>query len=124
MKQTKDQIDVRWQVTDLSEPSKIIGIQIIRNTDFIVITQRQYIENLLERHQMTLANPVTTPMDLNNTPKPSKDTATIDRSNPYVQLLGELQYLANTTRLDIAYMIHKLASYTANPTLEHHFTLK
>ena len=89
-----------------------------------MITQRQYIENLLERHHITCANPVTTSMDPNNNPEPSEDTAVIDWSNPYAQLLGELQYLANTTRLDIAYAVHKLASYTANPTLEHYFTLK
>ena len=38
MKQAKDQIGTRWQVTNLGKPSKIIGIQIIRNTDSIVIT--------------------------------------------------------------------------------------
>ena len=38
MKQTKDQIGTRWQVIDLSEPSKIIDIQIIRTTDSIMIT--------------------------------------------------------------------------------------
>ena len=78
MKQTKDQIGTRWQVTDLSKPLKIIGIQIIRNTDSIMITQCQYIKNLLERHQMTHTNPIATPMDPNNTPKPSEDIAAID----------------------------------------------
>ena len=124
MKQTKDQIGTRWQVTNLGKPSKIIGIQIIRDTDSIMIAQCQYIENLLERHQMTHANPVATPMDPNNTPKPSEETATVDRSNPYAQLLGKLQYLTNAMQPDITYAVHKLASYTANPTLEHHSTLK
>ena len=63
-------------------------------------------------------------MNLNNTPKPNDDTATVDQSNPYTQLLGKLQYLANTKQLNIAHAVHKLASYTANPTLDHHFALK
>ena len=73
---------------------------------------------------MTRANPVATPMDPNNTPKPTENTAAIDQSNLYMQLLGELQYLANAMQPDIAYAVHKLASYTANPTLEHHSALK
>ena len=78
IKQTKDQIGTRWQVTNLGKPLKIIRIQIIRTTDFIMITQRQYIKNLLERHHMKHANPVATPIDLNNAPEPNKDTATAD----------------------------------------------
>ena len=73
---------------------------------------------------MTHANPITTPMDPNNTPEPSEDTATIDRSNLYVQLLGKLQNLANAMRPDITNAVHQLTSYTANPTLEHHSALK
>ena len=44
--------------------------------------------------------------------------------NSYAKLLGELQYVTNTTRLDISYAINKLASYTANPSLEHYGSLK
>ena len=44
---------------------------------------------------MEHANPVTAPMDLNNTPEPNKDTATADQSNLYVQLLGELQTVSH-----------------------------
>jgi hypothetical protein len=33
-----------------------------------------------------------------------------------MHILGELQYLANATQLDIAYVVNRLAAYTANPT--------
>lgn len=42
----------------------------------------------------------------------------------YARLLGELQFLANTTRPDIAYTINRLASYTANPSIQHITALK
>ena len=73
---------------------------------------------------MTCTNPIATPMDLNNTSKLRKDTATVDRNNLYTQLLGKLQYLANAMQPDITYMVHKLSLYTANPTLEHYSALK
>jgi hypothetical protein len=47
-----------------------------------------------------------------------------DRSNAYTSLLGKLQYIATATRPDIAYAVNRLASYTANPSLQHHTALK
>ena len=42
----------------------------------------------------------------------------------YVRLLGELQYIANCTRPDIVYTVNKLATYTANLSLQHYGALK
>lgn len=38
--------------------------------------------------------------------------------------MGELQFLANATRPDIAYAVNRLAAYTANPSLQHVSMLK
>ena len=38
--------------------------------------------------------------------------------------MGELKWVANTTRPDITYAVNKLATYTANPSLQHVTTLK
>jgi hypothetical protein len=46
------------------------------------------------------------------------------RSNYFAQLLGELQFLANPTQPDIAFAVNCLASYTANPTIQHITALK
>jgi len=47
-----------------------------------------------------------------------------DRSNSYAQLLGSLQFLANVTRPDIAYIVNRLASYSTNPSLQHTTAIK
>lgn len=39
-------------------------------------------------------------------------------------MLGELQFLANATRPDIAHVINKLSVFTANPSLEHTAALR
>jgi hypothetical protein len=41
-----------------------------------------------------------------------------------VKLLGELQFIANSTRPDISYAVNKLAAYTANLSLQHYGALK
>src|ERR1700730_11718115 len=47
-----------------------------------------------------------------------------DRSNSYARLLGELQFISNTTRPDIAFAVNRLAAYMANPSLQHTGMLK
>ena len=69
-------------------------------------------------------NPVATPLDANVKIQPNPDGNDGNRSNSFVQLLGELQFLANTTRPDIAHAINRLAVYTANPSLQHTGALK
>ena len=60
--------------------------------------------------------PVHIPLDPNVTIRPNSEGNEGDRSNTYAQLLGELQFVANSTRPDIA--------YTANPKMQHWTALK
>jgi len=41
-----------------------------------------------------------------------------------MRLLGELQFIANSTRSDIFYAVNKLATYTTNQSLQHYGALK
>jgi hypothetical protein len=124
MRLCKEQIAHKWQVTDLGEPSKIIGIQIKHGADSISISQTKYIEAILKRENMDQANPVATPLDPNVLIQPNPDHTEGNRSNPFAQLLGELQYLANATRPNIAFAVNRLASFTANPSMKHYKMIK
>jgi len=73
---------------------------------------------------MDMANPVGMPMDPNIALEPNPDGNIGDRSNSYTRLIGKLQFIANTTQLDIAHAISRLSSYMANPTMQHVSTLK
>ena len=73
---------------------------------------------------MINANPVGTPLDHNVQIEPNPDGNQGSCSNSYARLLGELQWVANVTRPDIAYAVNKLAAYTANPSLQHVGALK
>ena len=120
----KNYIKSEWEATDIGEPNKIVGIEITINENSISISQQKYIENILRQEHMNGANPVGTPLDLNVQIEPNPDGNQGSRSNSYARLLGELQWVANVTRPDIAYAINKLATYTANPSLQHVSILK
>ena len=64
------------------------------------------------------------PLDLNALLVPNPEGNDGDRSNSFARLLGELQFIANATRPDIAYAVNRLASYTANPSMQHVGVLK
>ena len=63
-------------------------------------------------------NPVKTPMDSNLKLEPGEPEAE-NGNNNYASLIGSLMYAAVATRPDIAYVVNRLASFTANSTLSH-----
>ena len=73
---------------------------------------------------MEQSNTVSTPLDPNIPLIPNPKGNIGNHSNFFTRLLSELQYLANTTRLDITYAVNQLASYTTNPSLQHVTALK
>ncbi len=124
MEKMKADIHTEWETTNLGEPSKIIGIEITRSSNGIFIGQKAYIESILRREGMERTNPVAMPLDPGSPLLPNPDGNEGDRSNSYARVLGELQFVANVTRPDIAYAVSRLASYTANPSLQHVGALK
>jgi len=124
MNQIKTDLRSEWEITDMGEPSKIIGIEITRSPNKICISQKHNVESILIRQGLEEANPVTTPLDPKIKLEPNPEGNEGDRSNAYAQLLGELQFISNATRPDITYAVNKLASYTANPHMQHQTALK
>jgi hypothetical protein len=120
----KKTIKSQWEATDLGEPVKIIGIEISTRQDQISISQTKYIESILRNEGMSDANPVGMPMDPNVKLEPNPKANTLNHSNAYAKLLGELQYVANCPRPDISYTVNRLAAYTANPSLQHYGAVK
>ena len=89
--------EAEWELTNLGEPVKIIGIEIELGDHFIMISQHRYLENILQKEGMDKANPVGMPLDPGVTLKPNLDGNIGDCSNSYTRLIGKLQFLANAT---------------------------
>jgi hypothetical protein len=103
---------------------KIVGIEIALGNCSVTISQRRYLESILQKEGMDHANAVGMLLEYNQTLEPNPDGDAGDRSNSYAWLIGELQFIANATRPDIAYAISRLSSYTANPSMQHVSALK
>jgi len=123
-KKAKADVESEWEITDLGIPSKIVGIELTISPDSIFISSSKYINSILLREDLGRTNSVSMPLDPNITLVPNPEGSDGDRSNSFASLLGELQYIANATRPDIAYAVNRLAAYTANPSLQHHTALK
>jgi len=106
MNKMKADIKAKWEVTDLGEPSKIVGIKITIGKDLIAISQSKYIKSILKKEGLEQANPVAMPLDPNSPLKPNPEGNVRNRSNSFARLLGELQFIANATRPDIAYAVN------------------
>jgi regulation of enolase protein 1 (concanavalin A-like superfamily) len=87
MEKMKDNIKSEWEVTNLGEPTKIVGIEITRQGKAIKITQQKYIESILKREGMENTNPVVMPMDPNAKLEPNPNGNKGNKSNSYVHLL-------------------------------------
>ena len=124
MDEMKKDIRTEWATTDMGEPSKIVGIEINQSQDAIKISQKKSIQTILERQGLADANTVQMPLDPTVKILPNPEGNEGNRSNSYAQLLGELQFIANSTRPDIAFAVNRLASYTANPSMQHQTALK
>jgi hypothetical protein len=124
MRYLKEELNAIFDLTDLGEPSRIVGIEINARDDSISISQPLYVDSILRKYGMEDANPVSTPLDPNGTLVPNPEATEANRSNAYTSLLGALQYLAVATRPDIAYAVNRLATYTANPSLQHYTAAK
>lgn len=102
-----------FDVKDLGSASFCLGIEIRQQDGEIQLSQRRYMQNLLEKFGMEEANPVSTPSDLKV--KMDVDKMHHNKENrkdyPYRELIGSLMYLAVGTRPDIAFTVNKLAQF-------------
>ena len=101
-----------YKVKILGEVKRILKMNIVRTKDYTYIHQMDYIENMLNRFEMTNCIPIGTPAvkDL------LEDSELLPNNQRYMEAVGSLIYLATNTRPDISYAVSKVAEKMANPT--------
>ena len=78
IKWTKAGLEAEWELTDLGEPVKIVGIEITLSDRSVTISQRQYLESILQKEHMDKANAVGMLLDPNVVLEPNPDGSTGD----------------------------------------------
>ena len=115
-----------FEMKDLGKTKICLGLQIEYLVDGVFIHQSAYTKKILKRFYMDKAHPLSTPMVVRSL-EVSKDPFRPQEENeeplglevPYLSAIGALMYLANATKLDIAFFVNLLARYSSSPTRRH-----
>jgi hypothetical protein len=114
-----------YKMTDMGEVKWYLGMEIIRKDNAVIITQRKYITDLLEKYGMQECKSSSTPMAEKLLQKAPEDWKCGEKElHRYQKLIGEVMHLMVKTRPDIAYAVSRLAQFMSNPTEEHWTALK
>ena len=102
-----------FEIKDLGKTKFFLGMQIEHLPNEILVHQSMYIEKVLKQFYMDKVHPLSTPMvgqslDVKKDPfQPQEDDEeTLGPKVPYLSAIGALMYLANCTRLDIAFAVN------------------
>jgi Reverse transcriptase (RNA-dependent DNA polymerase) len=109
-----------FEIQDLGEPTRLLGIKIDRHQSngTIHISQPSFIDSIARCFDIHAGRSTTPPMD------PSIDLSLSSNPNisfdiPYASLIGCLNYCSISTRPDIAYATNKCAQFASRPTIHH-----
>jgi len=110
-----------FSMTDMGELHHFLGMTVSSTSDGILLNQRQYMLDLLDRAGMSDCKPCSTPVDTQS--KLSADGPPVADPSSYRSLAGALQYLT-FTRPDIAYAVQQICLYMHDPREPHLTALK
>jgi hypothetical protein len=114
----KEALKRKWRWTDSGEAGYILGFKITRDLSAksISLSQTAYIEQVLERFQLTDANVVSTPLihGIHLVTNNASDT-NFERQTLYRAMVGTIMWLSLSTRPDMAYAASTLGQFNQNP---------
>jgi hypothetical protein len=113
-----------FDTKDMGAARHFLGMTITRHEDGgYSLTQPKYVEDMLERFNLSEAKPVATPLPVGL--KLSKDAGeALPQDTPYQALVGSLLYLSVNTRPDISHALGQLSRFMSCATNQHWDTAK
>ncbi len=122
MLEAKKDLKSIFNMKDLGELHHVTGYEIVwdRALQPLHMSQKHYIEGIIEKHQMGNANTVSMPMDpganLSQTLRETEIAQTDQRLDwPYATSVGSLMWVAMGTHVNISPAMSVIAQYTMNP---------
>ena len=122
----KGELNEKFQMTELGEMKKILGIRIERDRKqgTLTMSQGHYIDVILARFNMSDAHPVSTPLHKTIKLNSSLDSMGPTIEVPYAKAIGSLMYVALSTQPDLAFAIQHLSQFITTYGAEHWTTIK
>jgi Reverse transcriptase (RNA-dependent DNA polymerase) len=114
-----------FEMKDLGITKLCLGLQIEHLHNGIFVHQSNYIQKMLKRFNMDKTHPLSTSMVVRSLDvkkdsyRPRDNEKALGPEVPYLSTIRALMYLANNTRLDIAFSVNVLARYSSDPTRRH-----
>jgi hypothetical protein len=101
--------------------SVYLGNRIIVDSNKLTVNidQTQYIDELLERYEMTDCNPVSIPMVHRLSSNDGGEKLSVKDHELYRNMVGSLLYLACWTRPDISFAVSELSRFVSSPGHHH-----
>jgi hypothetical protein len=112
-------LKTEFEVKDLGGIHWLLGIKIDLTDDGITLSQRTYIDKILERFGMQDCHSVSTPLDPNHKLRSGTSDERTDDITLYQQIIGSLMYTVTGTRPDLAYSVTHLSQFSSAPTSTH-----
>ena len=123
VEQKNKKLKERFEMTDMGEVSRILGMEVTRDYDegTLAITQTAYVDNILERFGIQDANAAHTPgygREL-SAEQPEHKLLGAEATKFYQSITGSLLYLAQCTRYDLCNAVNQLRGACSNPAEIH-----
>jgi hypothetical protein len=122
----KDELRKRFEISDLGELTWLLGLKVERDRDArtVTLSQKAYVDTVLERFRLTDAKSAQTPMDVGTVLSVDQSPLThleheAMKDVPYQRGVGSLMYAATSTRPDIAFAVATLSQFMRNPGHTH-----
>ena len=124
VEQKKKELKGRFEMTDMEEVSRILGMEVtcIYDEGTLAIKQKVYVDNILERFGMQDANAAHTPPGYGpelSAEQPEDNLLGAEVTKLYQSITGSLLYLAQCTRYDLCYAVHLLTRACSKPAEIH-----
>ena len=119
LKEVKMSLSAKFKMKDLGRLSYFLGIEFVHDRNCISMSQKMYIEKLLERFNLSECRSKATPCEVASGSLKVEDSSPLDDTRLYRELVGSLIYLMTCTRPDICFVVTKLSQFLACPTKAH-----
>jgi hypothetical protein len=118
-KEIRQLLKADFECMDLGNWKFILGIEITVINNGITLSQRAYINKILDKFGMSNCKPVGTPIEPNLNLHKGEPEDQIEKPTEYQSIIGSLMYASIATRPDFTHAVTALSQYSSCPTEDH-----
>lgn len=115
----KKYMQIEFEMTDLGLMHYFLGIEVVQSTNGYFISEKKYVQEILNRFQMQDCNPVKSPIEYGLKLSKDSEGEKVD-STLFKQIVGNLMYLT-ATKPELMYSVSLISRYMESPTEMHLF---